>query len=635
MGSAANQSGTQLQDGLNRCWSAEGRPEVLRPRVRLLGMLDATGGDSGGDGPGIFLTPRSVLIGPVGGGADGPCTNCLASRWQRIRPPAERTVLESGGSFLGGFSAPYLTDFAVDAAHHLYTDAVDGFRPDSGRPRIAEVVELSLASLTVRSFPLLADAGCPRCTVPVPATAEYGLPPLVPRHKPDPDGFRLRPAEDHDTDTAVFANPVCGVLGDGLHLDLTSPTMAPATGNMRVSAGGRLLDVGWSGQTDSYRESRFSAVFEGLERHAGTQQRRHAEPVVGSHREFVEEGTHVLDPRECGTYDDALYTASERLVPFDPDRETTWVWGRSLRDDRPILVPEQLVYYVRDGSPGAFVDECSNGCAVGGVPEEAILHALLELVERDAFVLGWYGALPLREIDVDSLRSPRTRHMVDRIRLHGYDVRLFDNRIDLPFPVVNAVGIRRDGGPGNLCFAAGSAMDPEGAVHSALSEIATYIPSLAMRAGKRGGELAAMAEDYHLVRELKDHPLLFALPEMSPKAEFLLRDTRPAPIGDLYRDWERDRPRTMDLLEDLRFCVSVMKDAGFDVIAVDQTSPEQASVGLANVCVIAPGLAPIDFGWDKQRVLTMRRFHDLVERTAGRTGRAWAEVPNPVPHPFP
>ena len=71
------------------------------------------------------------------------------------------------------------------------------------------------------------------------------------------------------------------------------------------------------------------------------------------------------------------------------------------------------------------------------------------------------------------------------------------------------------------------------------------------------------------------------------------------------------------------------------MIAVDQTSPEQASVGLANVCVIAPGLAPIDFGWDKQRVLTMRRFHDLVERTAGRTGRAGAEVPNPVPHPFP
>ena len=632
MGSAANESGTLLQDGLNRYWSAEGRPEALRPRVRLLGMVDAAEAGIGSDGPGIFLTPRSALIGPVGAGEHGPCANCLASRWQRIRPPAEREVLEAGGSFFGGFSAPYLTDFVIDAVHHLYTKVIGGERPAVGNPRSAEVVELSLASLAVRSFPLLADSGCPRCACPVPATAEYGLAPLVSRRKPDPAGFRLRSAEDHDTDTAVFANPVCGVLGDGVHLDLTSPTMAPATGNMRVSAGGRLLEVGWSGQTDSYRKSRFSAAFEGLERHAGTQQRRHRELVVGSYREFTEKGTSVLDPRACGTYDDALYAVSDRLIPFDPDRDMTWVWGRSLRDDLPILVPEQLVYYVRDGSPGAFVDECSNGCAVGGVPEEAILHALLELVERDAFVLGWYGAVSLREIDVDSLRSPRTRHMVDRIRLHGYDVRLFDNRIDLPFPVVNAVGVRRDGGLGNLCFAAGSAMDPEGAVHSALSEIATYIPSLAMRADKRAGELRAMADDHRLVRELKDHPLLFALPEMAPAADFLLAKTRPESIENLYREWEVGRPRTMDLLEDLRFCVSVMERAGFDVIAVDQTSPEQKAVGLSNVCVIAPGLAPIDFGWGKQRVLTMPRFHDLLGRGAGR-GRTGA--PNPVPHPFP
>ena len=632
MGSAAHRSGAQLQDGLNRCWSTQERPKAPRPEVHLLGMSDAAGAGTASRGPAVFLTPRSALIGPVGAGEHGPCTNCLASRWQKIRPPAERAVLETGGEFLGGSPTPYLTDFAVDAIHHLYTDAVDGGRPTTTTPRTAEVVELSLASLTVRSFPLLADAGCRRCADPVPTTAEHGLAPLASRRKPDPDSLRLRPAEDYDTDLAVFANPVCGALGDGVHLDLTSPTMAPATGNMRILAAERLLEVGWSGQTDSYRKSRFSAIFEGLERHAGTQQRRHEAPLVGTYQGWVEKGAHVLDPRECGTYHDALYAESERLVPFDPDRDMSWVWGRSLRDDHPILVPEQLVYYVRDGSPGAFVDECSNGCAVGGTPEEAILHALLELVERDAFVLGWYGALPLREIDVDSLRSPRTRHMVDRIRLHGYDVRLFDNRIDLPFPVVNAVGVRRDGGLGNLCFAAGSAMDPEGAVHSALEEIATYIPSLAMRAGKRVEELEAMTQDYRLVKELKDHPLLFALPTMAPLAEFLLERSRPEPITELYRDWEEERPRTMDLLEDLRFCVSVMQKAGFDVIAVDQTSPEQKAVGLSNVCVIAPGLAPIDFGWGKQRVLTMPRFHDLVERT---TGRAGTEVPNPVPHPFP
>ncbi|GAB3709429.1 YcaO-like family protein [Nocardiopsis oceani] len=469
----------------------------------------------------------------------------------------------------------------------------------------------------------------------MPATAEHGLPAFTTRTKRGPDTYRLRSAGDFDADPALFANPVCGALGDSVHLDLTSPTMAPAAGQLRISAGGRLLEVGWSGQTDSYRSSRTASVFEGLERHAGTQQRRHKSLVTGSYQNLVDQGHRVLDPRECGLYEPALYVRSDWFQQFDPDRGMAWVWGRSLSHGHPLLVPEQLVYYVRDGEPGAFVNECSNGCAVGGAPEEAALYALLELVERDAFVLGWYGSLPLPEIDVDSVRSPRTRHMADRIRLHGYDVRLFDNRIDFPFPVVNAVGVRRGGGLGTLCFAAGSAMDAEGAAASALSEIATYIPSLADRVTELRPEVEAMAEDYGLVRELRDHPLLFALPEMAPHADFLLRSAPVHPLEDLYRDWEERRPRNTDLLEDLEHCVSFVTAAGFDVVAVDQTSPEQEAVGLSNVRVIIPGLAPIDFGWAKQRVLSMPRFRALVEREKVRGEGMPERVPNPVPHPFP
>src|SRR5699024_16152 len=168
---------------LNRCWSTQEHPRAPRPEVHLLGMSDAAGAETASRGPAVFLTPRSALIGPGGAGEHGPCTNCLVPPRQQIRPPAERAVLETGGEFLGGSPTPHLTDFAVDAIHHLYTDAVDGGRPTTTTPRTAEVVELSLASLTVRSFPLLADAGCRRCADPVPTTAEHGLAPLASRDR--------------------------------------------------------------------------------------------------------------------------------------------------------------------------------------------------------------------------------------------------------------------------------------------------------------------------------------------------------------------------------------------------------------------------------------------------------------------
>lgn len=621
-----------LREALDLRWSRSGLPEDLRPRVHGLGTSDLTPAIPGSENAEVFLTPRSVLIGPAWGQGGTPCTRCLVGRWQRLRPEAERRVLESGGVFEGGNETPYVTDFAVEMAHHLYVEAALNERAATWGPTTASVLELSLSGLGVRILPLLADSGCPHCARPVPTSPETALPELRTRIKPGPDTYRLHGPDGFDIDTTVFVNPVCGVLGETVHVDLTSPTMAPATGNMRISAAGLLLDVGWSGQTDSYATSQLFGVFEGLERHAGTQQRRHDTLVTGSRDELLGRGLRVLDPEECGLYDDAFYREEEvRLTPYTPDLRTRWVWGRSLRDDEPILVPEQLVYYVRDGEPGSFVDECSNGCAVGSTPEEALLHGLLELVERDAFVLAWYAGLALPEIAIASLTDPETRHMIDRIRLHGYDVRLFDNRIDLPFPVVNAVGVRRDGGLGSLCFAAGSGLDPGAAVRSAVEEIATYIPSLPLRTERRRTEIEAMVDDHGLVRELKDHPLLFALPRMASEADFLLGERREHRLEDLYREWERRRPRDEDLLADLRSCVSVLADRGFDVIGVDQTSPEQASAGLSNVAVIVPGLATIDFGWAKQRVLTSPRFTTLVESVAG----PGAGTPNPVPHPFP
>ena len=75
------------------------------------------------------------------------------------------------------------------------------------------------------------------------------------------------------------------------------------------------------------------------------------------------------------------------MTPMD------WVWGYSFLQERPILVPELLAYYSLSCGEG-FVYETSNGCALGGSLEEAIFHAIMEVVERDSFLLTWYARLP-------------------------------------------------------------------------------------------------------------------------------------------------------------------------------------------------------------------------------------------------
>ncbi|WP_051811476.1 TOMM precursor leader peptide-binding protein, partial [Kitasatospora sp. MBT63] len=505
----------------------------------------------------------------------------------------------------------------------------DHTRHGPPRPR---VTELDLTTLHTRTVPILPDPLCPACTEFRPQHADEARITLTSRTKPHPETYRLRPAASLPLPEQALANPVCGALGPRTHLNLTSPTTAPVSGAAFVRGYAGLTDVNWSGQSNSYTTSRRLALLEGLERYAGTHQRRGTRPVLDSYDHLHDT---ALDPRTCGSYTPDTYRDDPHVRPFDPAATIPWIWGYSLRDQRPLLVPVRLAHYSAELSSDNFVFESSNGCATGSCLEEAILHGLLELIERDAFLLHWYGAAEATEIDLRSLTTGPVRAMADRAALQGYRLHAFDSRADLPIPVVTGLAVRHDGGPGHLSFAAGAALDPEQAITAALAEVLTYIPHLARQVHDHHDELQAMADDFTLVRHLPDHARLFGLPRMARHADSYLAPAARRTVHDTYRDWARIRPRTDDLLDDLGFCLDHLTGAGHDVIVVDQTTPEQQDIGLRTVATIVPGLLPIDFGWHRQRALTMPRLRTAFRRAGRRTTDLSDEEIRRVPHPFP
>jgi ribosomal protein S12 methylthiotransferase accessory factor len=588
----------------------------------------------------VHLTPDAVLIGPWGGagsdGAGSACGCCLAVRWQRLRTRTEREALETGRSVTAAGTWPVLPDYAADTVRALHAWALSG-QARARADGLPQVTRYDLETGRVHTVPLLAEPLCDQHQHqhqrrrPPPAREMT----LAPRPKSAPDGYRLRTPDSYALPIDALANPVCGVLGAGTWNDVTSPTTAPVAGTVFMRGYAGLTDVTWSGQANSFAASRDLAFLEGLERYAGTHRRTPGDLPVASYDSLAGRGAAALDPRTCGLYAPRTYREDPMVTPFDPERPIPWVRGHSLRDDRPVLVPARLVYYSAGTGADSFVFECSNGCAIGSCLEEAVLFGLLELIERDAFLLAWYGNAPLAAIDLDSCGSPVVRAMTDRAALRGYDVRVYDNRIDLPVPVVTGLAVRRDGGPGTFAFAAGAALDPLTAVESALSEILTYLPHLPRQVAERPAELAAMAEDFGLVKRLPDHAALFGLPRMREHLRGYLEPPAVRTLTETYAGWERERPRGLDLRADVEWCRDRLVGAGFDVVVVDQTTPEQRRMGLRTVCTIVPGLLPIDFGWSRQRALTMPRLR-TAQRTAGlRADDLGADEIRRVPHPFP
>ncbi|MEV0615169.1 TOMM precursor leader peptide-binding protein [Nonomuraea sp. NPDC050404] len=604
-----------------------------------MGVRDALGDDLGepkaaqAELP-IHLAGRWALVGPRTAASGQPCGRCLGRRWQALRPNEERHILERrhGPMRMIG-PLPYLTDFAVDVLTELCEQATNDVTPI--RPGRGKVYQLALDTLEIRTYTLIADPTCPVCCTPRADTAPGAVPTLATQPKPSPGAYRLRSPLNYDIDIDAYANPVCGALGFGAFPAYESSTTAPVTGALRMRGPFDFHEFFWSGHANRFDASGVLGVMEGLERYAGLWPRDLRDQEIGTYADFKDM---ALDPRACGLYSDEYYATSTVHVPFREDAMLRWIWGYSLRDERPILVAEQQAYYGRGilGGERDFVMECSNGCAGGGSVEEATLHGMLELIERDAFLLCWYGKQPLPEIDPYTCADPEIKIMVDRLAADGYEMRFFDNRIDLPIPVVTGVAVKKDGGLGTLCYAAGAGLDPEDAVRAALCEIASYVPGFDERVEDKLAEAKALSADYHMVKELRHHALLHGLPEMVRHSDFLLAGERTKQSMDtVYGDWQRARPRNRDLLQDLVFVKDILVDNGFDVIIVDQTSPEQRAESLHTICVIAPGLLPIDFGWTRQRALHLPRTRTALRRAGLRPRVLDRADLHAVPHPFP
>ncbi|MGW5354121.1 TOMM precursor leader peptide-binding protein [Streptomyces sp. NPDC004031] len=588
-----------------------------------------------GGAVGVFRYGHLVLVGPFVPGGGAGCGRCLVRRWQGVRARALREALETGAGTRAAGAGPVETAFGIDAVAALV--AAHRERPDGGRGgRHPYAFLVDAETLCVTRFAFVPDAECPDCGVRPADTAQGARLDLAPAPKPAPDVFRLRPADDYDVPFEAFVNPAAGMLGPSVVPDLISASTSSTVGSFLLRSGDYLRECFWGGHTARYRSSERVGLLEGLERFAGMRPRGKRTAVVAAYDELAAEHT-LVDPRECGLYDEAFHRAEPDVRPFDPARPVPWVWGWSLRDRLPVLVPEILVYYHAPGGlRRRFVQESSNGCASGGSLAEAVYHGLMEVVERDAFLLAWFGQARLPEIDASTSRDPQTRATIDRLAMYGYRARFFDTRISFPIPVVTAVAERVDGGLGRLCFGAGAGLDPESALAGGLCEIATDAVNLRRRTARDERRLRALAADFDRVQVLHDHPLMYGLPEMAEHAAFLLRGDRPrVALADLAATGPGTLTPGADLRDDVETCVGAVAKAGFDVVVVDQTMPEQCDLGLHTASVLVPGLLPIDFGWRRQRARHLPRTRTALHEAGLRERELTPADLNPAPHPFP
>ncbi|MDK4739593.1 YcaO-like family protein [Rhizobium sp. CNPSo 3464] len=186
-------------------------------------------------------------------------------------------------------------------------------------------------------------------------------------------------------------------------------------------------------------DAKVSAAMEALERTvAGAPA---VKTVITSRRQLMAEGLHAdLLP--------SLIAKSQADIA--DDEEITWAEGYDLIAAQKAWVPFDAVTLDRTVRSSRFW-QSSDGLASGNVLAEAILHGLLERIERDAEVLWDISEPKLRMgacIDPASFADPVLDELIVKITAAGLTLRLFDITSNIGIPVIVALL-----GPGEIAEA--------------------------------------------------------------------------------------------------------------------------------------------------------------------------------------
>ncbi|UKS24547.1 TOMM precursor leader peptide-binding protein [Paenibacillus sp. HWE-109] len=574
-----------------------------------------------------FVAFGEGVIGPLVTPGSQGCSQCadtrrlMAGRDRREMRALQRSLAAQGGiprdawaSRTGLFQVAHLL---VAEARRILQD-----KPGHLAERVL-MINLKTLESTVHFF--LPDPLCPVCSrLPDDSSASARIS-LQPSPKISLDSYRSRPMDDlKKVLTKDYLDSRTGFMNEKM-IDLASP-FADVSVNLPLIA----EDVGTAGRTHSYAASELTAILEGLERYCGMVPRGKRTVVHGSFRDLQDQ---ALDPVKVGVHAQEQYAQpGYPFTTFDPDRLIDWVWGYSFLQERPILVPEQLAYYGM-GCGHGFVSESSNGCALGGSMEEAIFYGIMEVVERDSFLMTWYAQLPLSRIDPYSANDRELRLMIDRMRaVAGFDVYFYNSTMENGIPSVWGVAKNRKQNGVNLICAAGAHPDPVRAVKGAVHELAGMVLNLDKKFEENREAYVRMLHDSSQVQQMEDHSLLYALPQAEERLQFLLDENRP--MRTFEEEFKREA-RHADLTDDLKDVLQVFRRLNLDVIVVDQSAPEIIRNGLHCVKVLIPGMLPMTFGHQFTRVAGLERVLRVPMELGYAKQPLSLELLNPYPHPFP
>ncbi len=391
------------------------------------------------------------------------------------------------------------------------------------------------------------------------------------------------------------------------------------------------INVSLSGSSigPDFETSLSKAIGELLERYMGTifkfEKLQRATP-----QKLRESNQTFLNPKSLNGYTE-WQKARNKTLQYDDATPFYWAEAVNLTNaNRKTLVPAQLLFWVFNAGnrvEPTLMPLTTNGGAGHFSREEALLAALREYVQRDAFLIYWLNTLSPKRIQIQESTEPQVTELLSYLKHFNITAYFLDITSDLPVPTCACVLIHDENGEDpymtlgagngataldailssyNEAIAAQSAFD--GWVNTPKVDLASYIP-FARTDIDRDGRIALWRgkEWYEKIR-------FFLSGDPEPYSEFASKFTPYA------------SPK-----EELAFLIDHFKarGAGYEIYAHYFEHNVLRSLGYHVVKLVIPKLIPM---YLNEHLVTLEAERlRAVPKVLGYV----APEPNIYPHPFP
>lgn len=302
-------------------------------------------------------------------------------------------------------------------------------------------------------------------------------------------------------------------------------------------------------------------------------------------------------------------------------KEVFCIEGYSILRNKKIFVPAQLVFSPYHLSKDEILirTPISTGAATHFNFQEALQNGILEIIERDAFMVNYLNKLSRIVIDISKSKDRLLKKIYLTLKRYYLELFLIDISTEIPIFSVAAILIDRTGIGPAVSVGLSANFNFKKAIIKAIEE------SLQVRRWIRG-KIIRYQKYKNGLKKIKD-PILYrgffwANIKMIGKLNFFLNSER-VPIEKIEKKYGQKKVFTLNKLKNW------FKKQNIEMIFVDLTPSWQKKRGIYTLKTIIPSLQPLYLD-ERFPCFNITRIKEVPKLL----GFSPAKKVNKIPHPF-